>query len=93
MSSMGCDLLACTWTCTQVLDEKQTTVYKRALDTQYNLKLKVSGQSGQEGQPGARGSASRADRYSLTSRTAAAMHSWYGTATQNVQGVMSAGEG
>jgi hypothetical protein len=25
-----------------VLDEKQTTVYKRALDTQYNLKLKVS---------------------------------------------------
>jgi hypothetical protein len=26
----------------QVLDEKQTTVYKRALDTQYQLKLKAS---------------------------------------------------
>lgn len=26
----------------QLLDEKQTTVYKRALDVSYNLKLQVS---------------------------------------------------
>jgi len=29
--------------CCRVHDEKETTVYKRALEVQYQLKLKVSG--------------------------------------------------
>ena len=36
-------LPCCAMLCCRVHDEKETTVYKRALEVQYQLKLKVSG--------------------------------------------------